>query len=156
MDKQKEAADRLLAMEYAGEPTKEDSLCNKTAVFCMGYLGGFEKELVEAAESESPAIRSQAFRALRLLEEEMDFFAIHDEIPGASDIPATGDSMLLSALKGIHPDLPGIPKRRHQATTPPGHKSNDAMLDDLYHILAENPVPWDDELLDDAFDMDAP
>jgi len=43
-----------------------DAAWRRTAVFCMGFVDGFEEEILEALESEDPEVRFEAVRSAGL------------------------------------------------------------------------------------------
>jgi len=121
-----------------------------TAIFCMGYIDGFQDELDKAMEDENSSIRSEALKALANWQEGEPWFDLDDPMdPDDPAEPGMEDLLLLSGMK-----VPGLSGKGNlwQKSLGGSYETNDEILNALFKTLTDVAVPWDDEFMDDDMD----
>ena len=112
-----------------------------TAVFCMGFISGFENEIIEAMECDNPIIRNEAVRAAGNWQVDTDWLDIDSPlISGEDDNP-----LFKSTLKFVAGDHFSETSELYNL---PQHPNDEEILDTLNDFLTGEDLPWDDELVD--------
>jgi len=118
-----------------------------TAVFCMGHIPGFDSELMEAMESDNPAIRHEAARAAGNWCVDMDWLDIDSPLTSEED----HNSLFPSA---IHTAVGSSFLRTERPPNIPRFSDKDEILDVIENILSMDDLPWDDEFIETDEDDD--
>lgn len=125
----------------------EDADYQLTAVFCMGFIPGFDNEIMEAMESDNPVIRNEAVKAAGKWQVETDWLDIDCPlISGEDDNP-----LLRSTIRMTTGVLSPETDRLYDLSE---CSDNDEFLDTLHDVLTMDELPWDDEFIETDEDDD--
>lgn len=119
----------------------DDADLKLSAVFCMGFIPGFDNEIIEAMECDNPVIRNEAIRAAGNWQVDMDWLDIDYPLISGED----HNPLFQSTLKGATGDRSS---ETDQLYNLPRYSNNEEILDKLHDVLTGEDLPWDDELID--------
>jgi hypothetical protein len=126
----------------------DDEEWRLTAVFCMCYIRGFEKQILESLESKNAAIKYEAIRAAGNWEIDAAFPYIAELI--ASTSKASDKSLLLAAIEAVASIRPGETEILESLVESDDDDVSEAAMDAL--AQAGQMAGWEDD--DDDLDED--
>jgi len=112
-----------------------------TSIFCMGFIPGFDNEIMEAMECDNPVLRNEAVRAAGNWQVDMDWLDIDSPLISGED----DNSLFNSGLKAATGDLSTESEQLYNLRQ---YSNKDEIIDALHDVLTRGDLPWDDELID--------
>ena len=135
-----------------GAYAADDERLKITAVYCMGFVDGFEVELEESLASENPAIANEAAKSAGNRMETIDWFDTDDPLDSGEPESGVIETALLQTVPG-KADRPDYRHARPQLSDKK-MENNDDILDALHGALTRDQIPWDDEFMNIDADED--
>ena len=122
-----------------------------TAIFCMGFIPGFDNEIMEAMAGDDPALCHEAARAAENWQVDTDWLDIDSPLTSGEDDYSLFEKAIRATTGFRSPETDGL----RDFIEDPG---DGMLLDKLQDVLEMDDLPWDDEFIeidedDDSLDL---